>query len=821
MQNSLKSFFNRSWPYLLLVVLAVVFLGDVWFGGRMLLLRDFFFLAEPHLLYFGETLRSGSFPLWSSFEQCGIPYAASPYCGTFYLPNWIFIFPDTELMIRVWWTFHFGLVAASCYALARYWRMSMAPALFAAISFAFSTFIMAWLEFTLTMAWGILAMLLVSRIIDRTAEAVARHIDEKTALRLWPIFVSNAVSIVGLAASLTLLLLATGEFFYYCSLLLASYGLMRWLCHGSWKACGISLLFLGLAGILILALGAPQLISSFEMMRFSVRAGNVDPLLKMASEHPRHLLSLLLPYLYGRPGYPDTYWAPQIFEFANGSWYIGILPLIAVFFGWLRSKADALDSATRETRFLIWYLVAVLVGALLMSAGQFTPVYPFLHDWLPGMGRLRFATKFHFFSSFALAMLGGVGFQSLLACGGRGERKTRVRVWGIAAAVFSVFLLGYLGSLFSNDFLLWLMAHPKTPSAAQMDSAMLDYTWAALFTVLGLLLFGMLAFRRGPLKWVSGAIVAVAFLNLCLISRQAQPTGPAGIYTRPPRQLAEKIGGSPMYRYFLPQTNLQQYVYGEPRLEIWQWVMDIGATAHGQELGLASLTPVGLFLNRYLVLYEALHQASPPVREKVADLLSMRFFIRSEPFENVFWANASRDINIITRPTALPRAYLINEWQEVPDETQVLKAIGSDSFDPHQAAMVLSLPGETVPPSTLMLAFGKQGKVTSFADRGNTVSLEASTPCRSLLVLGDTFYPGWRVTVDGVPKPIFQTNFNFRGVFLEPGTHRVEFEFTPTHFGLGAVIWAAAVAICGGLLWLPRRFGELPVPQKNAQPARK
>jgi hypothetical protein len=61
----------------------------------------------------------------------------------------------------------------------------------------------------------------------------------------------------------------------------------------------------------------------------------------------------------------------------------------------------------------------------------------------------------------------------------------------------------------------------------------------------------------------------------------------------------------------------------------------------------------------------------------------------------------------------------------------------------------------------------------------NSVAIEVETDRAGVLVLHDIFYPGWEVTVDGERRPVLRANLLFRGVEVEPGRHRVEFEFRP------------------------------------------
>ena len=65
----------------------------------------------------------------------------------------------------------------------------------------------------------------------------------------------------------------------------------------------------------------------------------------------------------------------------------------------------------------------------------------------------------------------------------------------------------------------------------------------------------------------------------------------------------------------------------------------------------------------------------------------------------------------------------------------------------------------------------------------------------STLILSQSAYPGWHVTVDNVPKPIGTANDLFPAIKLDPGNHTIVFEYNPRSWLIGWITSAVSLVL--------------------------
>jgi hypothetical protein len=167
---------------------------------------------------------------------------------------------------------------------------------------------------------------------------------------------------------------------------------------------------------------------------------------------------------------------------------------------------------------------------------------------------------------------------------------------------------------------------------------------------------------------------------------------------------------------------------------------------------------------------------------------------------------------------ALPRARLYSQWQINTNDSVMLQRLVDAAFDPAQVVFV----SNQIPSPSATATNQPAGVVEykSYAPKRIELAATSSTP--AVLLLNDKFDPNWKVWVDGRPETVLRCNFLMRGVFVQAGTHTIEFRFEPPgasfYVSLAAIV--LGLALCG-FLAASKPSGEDANPNVPAKPAPK
>ena len=90
------------------------------------------------------------------------------------------------------------------------------------------------------------------------------------------------------------------------------------------------------------------------------------------------------------------------------------------------------------------------------------------------------------------------------------------------------------------------------------------------------------------------------------------------------------------------------------------------------------------------------------------------------------------------------------------------------------------------------------------------VEVSVQTGADGLLVLGDPWYPQWRVEVDGKPAELLRVDHAIRGVRVPAGSHQVVFTYQDRALWLGTALALATCVALAGVWALRRRRRQQP-----------
>lgn len=718
--------------------------------------------------YTADQLRAGRLPLWNPHHALGLSHAADPKAQAAYPVHLLlFLVLPKAAAYGCDVVFHVLLATLGMFFLARAWGRSAEAAFLAGLSYGLGGFVLAHLQHfnhVVAIAWLPMLFLCVERFLE-TGSRMALGLGALTL----------GLQILGGHSQVVL----------YGGFVVGARVLMR--LAQEWRsgsgAAGRAIL--PLLGMVVAGLGLSALFSVpyLELMTFSGRAQGMD--LEYATSfslEPARLAAFLYPFLFG--GSP---WGPERGpgSFAEMSPYVGLLPLCL-----------AAVALTRRNGRIV-FLAALACGGLILALGGYTPLGRLVFD-LPVLRTGRAPARFLLAVTFALALLSAFGLDALRA--GVARRRTGVLAGAlllVAAAPVLVAALGRMGHTLPRTMLG--LVPDRLPSYAGIAFAVAS---AGV-----LMLWSRNVLRPDALVRLTLAVaVADLFFFAASLWGTYNATIPVSFYTdasAPARRLIAD-GDQPRFEYWslgeeklfsfvqkvdlptyrelardglrasLPMTfavRAQQGDWGDKLLAYADWQSAIGARGRFDHLA-ARL--VGMFGGRYVL------SQNPLALEDLRPVLQ-----------------AGR-IRMYRNAAEQPRAFVVSRATVVEDRTAALRAIQDPAFDP-RAAVVLE------PPARPLVAAGAPGFGANIrVDDPEHVVVDVRSSHPAYLVLNDTFYPGWRATIDGRPTRIYRANSLVRAVAVDAGDCRVEFLYDPVTPKIGATL--SAVSLLALALYLGRQW---------------
>jgi len=170
--------------------------------------------------------------------------------------------------------------------------------------------------------------------------------------------------------------------------------------------------------------------------------------------------------------------------------------------------------------------------------------------------------------------------------------------------------------------------------------------------------------------------------------------------------------------------------------------------------------------------------------------------------------------DLFENETVLPRAFLVGRVRRVAPE-QLLEQL--KYLDPAEEALVSDPLPANWPSRVSLVRPLPPVRVTEYAP--HRVRLETTVDQPALLILSDTYAPGWQAWDNGRPVGILRTDHALRGIPLGPGSHVVDLRYRQPEFWLGlAISGATALGLVVGAVLGCRRARRGRVSPSQATP---
>lgn len=537
---------NRALPYALFALLVCVFLWRPIFTGRALLPGEYLVQMEPWRstinhqpssisgqdtqhpervegsvnpapqwnplqwdaiaqyypwrVFYARSMKSGHIPLWNPHQFSGTPFLANGQSACLYPFNLLFVILDPITAFTVFAALHLFLAQVFMYWLMRELGAKELGGIIAAIVFAFSAFIVLWLElptFIGVAVWLPLALMLVNRAVERRSA-------------FYGMLSGLVLGIAFLAGHLQIafyVVLATGLWWLWRIVAVWRY---------ETRAQALRLLP-ALAGCVLIAalIAAPQVLPTQELAANSHRVRAVTEegyQAFVANALPAYrLVTAFAPRFFGDPSQNNYYLLGRIgdsrhigsaADYMEYGMYAGILPLMLALI--------ALGSIKRKH---VGFFVLLTALALLIALG--TPVNRLLYFGIPGFSSLGGPNRILLLYLFGIAALAGFGADYYLSEGdGRkvkllGEEMLVTRLWLSASSLI----------LLAAFFISLHIGHSVVTGLSESDSLKPDPSVVPALVAAGWLFLG--AYMRVPRdprggRYLYGNTVSVLAVGLVI-----------------------------------------------------------------------------------------------------------------------------------------------------------------------------------------------------------------------------------------------------------------------------------------------------------------
>lgn len=654
-------------------------------------------------------------PLWNPYILAGTPLLANFQSGSFYVLNILFfVMPfDVAWSILIFLSPLIGGIFMFCYL--NNFRLNKWGSLMGAISYVFSGFFIAWMEWgTITHVALWLPLILLS--IDRIT-----YKEVKERLKWSLIYLFSFVSAF-FAGHL--------QTFFYLGIFSLGYFIVRWIQFDKRK--NILVLYI-LLNILFLTLTFIQWIPTFQFISLSAR--NIDVL---NFSNPgwfipwQHAIQFIAPDYFGNPT-TLNYWGTWNYGELVG--YVGIAPLIlAIYAMFYRKDKKTLFFGTS------FFLAIIFSFPTFFAKIPYLLKIPFLSTSQP--------TRLLFIVDFSLAVLAALGFDYLLK-----TKKNKI----IYPLAFVLIVL----------ICLWFFI-PVGNSGVVKNNLI----FPTLLIISSLILFLALRLFQKKNKYIT-LIICVGLFVVTIFDLL---------------RFGWKFTPFTQDKYLFPLTKTIDFL--QKNLKEFRIMATDSQIFPPNFSSVYKLQSVDGYDPLYLLRYGKLIAASERNSANINSSLGFNRIITPHNFESkiidllgVKYVLSFSDLNssklvkvfqegktiVYENKNVLPRAFFVENIRLAKNEKESMKMIFDSSIDLARTGVVEE--GEDEKLNTLWSV----GSAEIIDYSMNKIIISTKNHGSGFFILTDSFYPTWKAFIDDKETKIYVTDYNFRGIVVPSGEHKVKF----------------------------------------------
>lgn len=725
--------------------------GDVLFTGRAVVLSGGQNDLASYFIYSrafaADQLRQGHLPLWNPYLFCGMAFLGPAEAGVLYPPNWLDLVLPLARSINLGIALHVFLAGLFTYVWGLRRGLHPVAAVTAGALFMFSG------AYFLHVYAGHLALLNAIAWTPLVFASIDGWIQTRT--KSWVL--------LGMAAIALQIFAGHMQACFYTAV--AAGLLMAFELIGTRQRLRILLGFF-IMYVGGMALGAVQLLTTLQAASESVRGGGVSyAFASRFSFAPENFLTLLAPGFFGNTT-SVPYW---------GRWYWWEMCLFIA----LSGLVLAVYGAACGKRDLRRALVPLVVIMVILALGANTPLFRVLYCWVPGFDRLRSSSKFIMEASLFMVMLAGTGLDRLLHT----PRGNKWMVLGLLAACFmagGVALELRSVALAPGSSTWWSRAMQAVGAGQESYLPATAYTDPAFVRRAGLLaskclfvtaseflILSVLVMLAGVFRPAVYAVALMAMVEVFVFARSSLTTFDLSSIE------------APKLKAFLDQRpgDYRIFYEGTPNIAMWLGKGDVWGYS-------------GLVLKRYAEFMAFTQGRSPDEATQYLEFSRFHPLHAMLRWRYAFLPAEERD-RILTAPAVMPRFQSISEYHVIKNRDEILQAMASPFFDPRQQVILETQPD----PAPVSPAKGGTVAVIDSSVNQMTITVDVSQP--TILLITDAYSTGWRARpLEGSVQHTYQVlpaNYVLRAIPLSQGHHRIQLEYLPRAFQVGA--WISVVSV--------------------------